>query len=347
MLPACYAARPTGAVQTALMQSKIGKTSWRELNMPVRSLGHLNTVYSNSCTTVHQLGSATRSSLTWSELSTAMDEFNSVASVSVRTDFLSVPPYQMVLADHEAELADSLSLIAPPNTKLLSNIRAYYPWERKTALEPPHVYVDFLATGSIRVNYIERIIWELARTLDEPNIWPLSEADDLYMLEKVDLGFVYSQLLSRAFSLSFSGRQVTLKPWATSKLKPALAGFGDPPVWIANWDLSDSYIRSYQLRNEYNRKYSGSQPRQSHLVLTASIQVSEEGNVVGEFDGGVVRIRSRTGQITSYGLETKSKSTSGKALSALNRRVKRIGLASASAHSLGGKPAYCEIMLGS
>lgn len=278
----------------------------------------------------------------------------------------------MQLADQEDELAQSLSQVTSSSSEALASILRYQPWERQQHIEPPHTYIDFFTTDHIRGGQVGRVIQELAKTLDTPDLGPLAQADDFYLLERSELGFVYGQLLSTVFSLSLGGQKVTLKPWPISKLKTDLYGVGDTPVWLSNRDLSDEHIRSLlrrgkwvgqqhlrtqwaellgladlreHLRNEDKRKHGASKRRQRHLVLTASIQISEDNNPVAEFDGGIVRISSRTGNMTFFGLETKSKNTSEKALNALNKRLERLQLATTKAYSLGKKSAYCEIPL--
>jgi hypothetical protein len=305
-------------------------------------------------------------------LSAAMDEFNTIASVSLRTHFLYIPPPQKILADQEDELARSLDSVTSLRGRALANILHYIPWEREQHIEPPHVYVDFFTTDRPRSNQIGRIILELARTLDETDLGPLARADDFYLLEKVDLGFVYSQLLSAAFSLSLHGRRVTLKPWPISALRQSLSGFGDTPMWLADRNLSDEHIRSLlrrgewtgpqnlrsqwaellgladlreQLRKEDRNKHGDSLPRQKYLVLTASIQVFSGSEVEAEFDGGIIRIGSRKGHMTFFGLETKSRSSSGRAQNVLLSRLNRLDISDAQVCLLGKGSAYCEIPL--
>jgi hypothetical protein len=305
-------------------------------------------------------------------LRAAMDEFKTIVGISVRTHLLSVPPSQKILAEQEEEFTYSLSTVTSPNIKSLSNIVTYQPWEREQHLEPAHVYIDFFTSGRVRTNYIGRIIWEFARTFDKREIGPLPEAD-FYLLEKPDLGSVYSQLISTALSMSLGGRKATLKSWRTSTLKPALSEIDDVPVWAANRDLSDEHIRSLlrrgewagprdlrsqwaellglaelrdRLRGEDRRKYGSSQPRQRHLILTSSVRMAEGNQIVAEFDGGIVRIRSRKGHMTFYGLETKSRNSSGKAVNVLERKLEKLGLATGvKVYPLGKRSAYCEVSL--
>ena len=188
-------------------------------------------------------------------------------------------------------------------------------------------------------------------------------------MRKQELETGYEQILSKAVETHFPGISVVLDPW---KLK----GFGlfvgvsnDSKrwgrVWASRSTLDDPYIK-YLLRNrrrfvpkeleeEYTellglaelrkslkRKWGKSRPRCRWLVVSSSVKFQKEGRTIIEYDGALLKVSSRSGKMTWYGLEAKSGREDP--ARSLRKRLKAIKV-EAEVRSLNSSYAYVELPL--
>ena len=295
-------------------------------------------------------------------------EVSKLASVSVRTHWVGLP---QPTAKQELELEAHMG---SPNSKVAS-IFVYVPWERYHHIEPPHTYLDFWTSDTPSVDDVGRTVLWIANNLDSSEMGSLHEVNFISLLQKQDTGKIYESLISDAINIAWGNLTLQLEPWPLAQLSSVYPpGIQPVGAWSANWKLDDPHIKSLlrrnkrtvpdevksqhaelmglsnlrsQLRNEYmsNSKQKTKRLRQRHLVVTSSIRILQDDNRVAEFDGGIIKIASRSGRVTFYGLETKSGDPPQKALKALNTKLHKLQLSEVESRKLGGHSAYCKIPL--
>jgi hypothetical protein len=242
----------------------------------------------------------------------------------------------------------------------------YKAWNSDILLEPDELIVDAITEGDYSINDIGKLILWIVGNIDNLNSLP----NELFsMLLKNDVEGQYRSLLSRAIEKKFEGIFVQLKPWR-------LQDFGlfldveiaetSGAIWAANarlndpitqhilrdrskhipLNLHDQYIELMglrELRIWLRRKEAGrTESRQRFLLVTASVQFCDESRSLIEFDGGLLRISTRSGRMIWYGLESKRGSSSP--LRSLNRRMRALEIVGKT-HSLSNHYAVLEITL--
>lgn len=298
-------------------------------------------------------------------LDKAEEHFERVASLSVRSLYLDT---QARPAARELSLGKKVSESQAPACVLV-----YEPWERRHHDEPPHTYVDVFASGRPTPCHVGRVIAWFSNEMDKLGA-SLSEHGDTYdLLRKRDLGQVYASLVSDAVRLAW-GKTLSLHPWPLADMGVGPPNMPPVAAWRGNWDLSDPHIKSMLRRKQtqvhkhlratlaelrgladlrdmllkQDKKSSGppKRRRQAHLVLTSSIRViGENGKIDAEFDGGILRIASRSGRLTLHALETKAASTGQRALNDLEKKLRKLGVSASSIDKLGERSAHCALTL--
>jgi hypothetical protein len=301
------------------------------------------------------------------ELRRAEGRFEKVGSLSVRSPYLDAHKRP---AKHEMNLGKKVSDGQAP-----ACILVYEPRERRHQDEPPHTYVDVLVPGSPTPYQVGSVISWFSNELDKSGA-SLGENADIYdPLRKRDLGEVYASLVTDAVRLAW-GKTLLLHPWPLARM-----GIGPPemppvPAWRANWELSDHHIKSILRRKQKevpqhlratlaelrgvadlrdrlvkqdkNNSGHAKRLRQAHLVLTSSIRfMGENDKVDAEFDGGIIKISSRSGQLTLHAVEAKSANIAQKALNEMKKKLQKLGLSATSVSTLSKRSAHCEIALDS
>jgi hypothetical protein len=242
----------------------------------------------------------------------------------------------------------------------------YKAWNSDVLLEPDEIIVDAITKGSCSANHIGRLL-----------LWIITKIDDLdslldepfSMLVKNDVERSYLSLLSRAIQINFRGIDVQLEPWRLQDfgLFPDV-GIADDKgaIWAASPRLDDPITRyilrdrsrsihaslrdkyaelmglrelRLRLRRDWARK---KELRQRFLIVTASVRFCDDERRLIEFDGGLVKISTRSGRMTWYGLESKRGRSSP--LQSLRRRIRVLGLDGAT-YPLTNRHAVLEMSL--
>lgn len=164
-----------------------------------------------------------------------------------------------------------------------------------------------------------------------------SERSEITEAVKQDLSKAYFECINKLITLLMPGHKLKLDPWPLYRFGINLEGQDGLGIWAVSANLSDFYTK-YILRNrsnmvqqtykaQYNEllglaalrrhlkdEWGASTKRQICFLITASIKILKEQKQVIEFDGGLLTISKRSGQVTWYGLESKSSSNPERSL---------------------------------
>ena len=242
----------------------------------------------------------------------------------------------------------------------------YRAWNSDILLEPDEIIVDAFTEGACSVNHIGTLLLWLITKIDDINSLP----DDLpSMLLKNDVERAYLSLLCRAIQVKFEDINLQLEPWRLQRygLFPNVGISEDKGgIWAAGPRLDDPvtrYIlrdRSRRIHPIYRDEYAElmglrelrlrlrrdwpakKELRQRFLMVTASVRLCDDKRRRMEFDGGMLKISTRSGRMIWYGLESKSGRSSP--LHSLERRIRTLGL-DGEAYSLTNRHAVLELPL--
>lgn len=282
-------------------------------------------------------------------------EVKRVVAIRLRSHF-SLP------AESPAELEDDLKQRGFTHAAVFQ----YPAWNSDILLEPDELIIDVMTTAAVTANQVGKVILWIISRLDNLSAQP----DDVVSVWiKNELESAYASLLSSAIQLCYEGVSARLEPWR-------LREFGLFPdggiaetrgaIWASTARLDDRVTRYLvrdrsksipsQLRDQYaelmglrelrlwlRRKWAGKKElRQRWLVVTSSVQFCRDSRRLIEFDGGLVKLSTRSGRMTWYGLE--SKTGGGSPLHSLNRRIRVLGI-TGNTHSLTSRYAVLELPL--
>lgn len=247
------------------------------------------------------------------------------------------------LADREPKMFGTAPDLAPLFLR-------YDPWEREHHLEP-HELTLSVFSGKPTPNKIGHVIRWVVFNLDTG---VHAKSKDTYVrIQKHDLGPAYEGMLSAAVHLALGdGWSLKLQAWPLEQVHKDWDECPLIPVWIGGWDLasadaqeilrkhrrvfvgpSPALVTEYQGLVELGRQLHLNLPdkrlRRVYLIVTASIRVIHGNERIAEFDGGVIQLDSRSGNLTFYLLESKSENASRHALTALKRKIKSLSQSAA------------------
>ncbi len=224
----------------------------------------------------------------------------------------------------------------------------YRAWNSDVLWEPDETIVDAITEGSCSANHIGRLLLWLITNIDGLDSLP---DETLPMLVKNDVERSYLSLLSCAIQINFQNIELQLVPWRLRDfgLFPDV-GIADNKgaIWAASPRLDDPRTRYIlhdrtrfihaslrdqyaeltglrELRSRLRQDWAGKKElRQRFLMVTASVRFCDDQKTRMEFDGGLVKISTRSGRMTWYGLETKTGQSN--ALASLTRRIRVLEL---------------------
>lgn len=241
----------------------------------------------------------------------------------------------------------------------------YNAWNSDALLEPDELIIDVLVDRKPCPSDIGKITY-----------WFLSEFDsctakheDTYeLLRKGAIDASYAQIFVRAVETYFPGVTARIEPWGLNK-------FGIFPnyelaenrggIWAAAAKLDDP-ITSYILRdrtrniseelkdryselmgirairNELRNEWKTATPRCRWLILTSSVIFCRDGKNLIEYDGGLLKVSARSGELTWYGLETKNGNENP--LRSLSKRLRTLNIV-AETKAINTKFAYAKIKM--
>ncbi len=246
-----------------------------------------------------------------------------------------------------------------------SAVFKYVSWNSDTLFEPDELIIDVLVDRRPCLNDIGKIAYWFLSEFDSF----FAKHDDTYkLLRKQAIESSYSQIFSRAVEMYFPGVTVKIEPWGLNKFgifpKYSLAE-NRGGIWAANAKLDDpitghilrdrtgKIVPELQnrylelmgikaLKDELRKEWETSTPRCRWLILTSSIIFCRDGKNLIEYDGGLLKISSRSGKLTWYGIETKNGSENP--LRSLKKRLKTINI-KAKTKAINTKHAYVEIKM--
>lgn len=238
-------------------------------------------------------------------------------------------------------------------------------WNSERLIEPDEIIIENYVKGTARPSHVGKLLTALTNMFDD---WDLDPRDTVGLLRTLDLQSAYLTLLSKALSLLCTSALVKFVPWPLQVfgLFPELS-FGEEvgAVWLGGRDLSNRIVR-YLLRDrrrqipqglrdryaelwglrtlrDHIRPHQQNQSRVRWFVLTCSIRVQKNGRDLIEFDGGLVRVTTKSGRMVFYGLETKSGRENP--VTVLRRKLHHIGIPNALVSRAGRDSAFVTIDL--
>jgi len=243
----------------------------------------------------------------------------------------------------------------------------YRSWNSEVTLEPDELIIDSISWGDPTVNDVGKLL-----------AWFLRNFEDLYAKEdnsfqifrKGDFEKAYVSLFGRIVEIFRPGWTVSVYPWRFADFglfRKVPLDESKGAVWAAPADLGDPITkhivrlrakknmkgrvaRQYEevkglreLRKHLLKEWGTRTKRLRHycLVCPASVVLSDGARDLIEFDGGILKIMSRSGAVTWYGLETKSNRG---ALRSLERRVEGLAVGG-TVRSLGPRHAFVEMQM--
>jgi hypothetical protein len=246
------------------------------------------------------------------------------------------------------------------------NVAKYASWNSDAILEPDELQIDAFADGPPRVTDVGNLLIWLINRFQK---FDASIDDHFQFMQQLELEPSYTELLRRAFEIRFPDINVRLSPWPLPEfgLFDKNVTFNEKGlVWPSNAKLDDSYIshivRSRKrhipphlnvayselegiaaLRRYIRSSWKKKAPRTRWIVVTASIILSNSNRSLIEFDGGIVKISMRTGDLYWYGLETKSGRENP--YRSLLKRMHVLGLDSSKVKKINNDHAFVVIKL--
>jgi hypothetical protein len=241
----------------------------------------------------------------------------------------------------------------------------YKSWNSDKILEPDELLIDVMTQDKPCIHDAGKLlIWFISHFDD------LDEAPDapLALLKKTELEMAYILLLKRAIELSYPEVEMKIDSWPLGKFglfSDYSAMLQNNRIWACSAKLDDPFTRYIlrdrtkkipqflrdqyaelfgikKLRDYMKTQWTAKEPRQKWLMLTGSIKFCKYGRPLIEYDGGLVKVSSRGGNMTWYGLE--SKRGKQNPLKSLNKRLKAIGI-SGNTVSLSNRYAFVELIL--
>jgi len=276
------------------------------------------------------------------------------ATLTFRSHFSALPDSVVKIEDELREKQFDIPIVFE-----------YRSWNSDVVLEPNEMIVDIISTEKPTTRGVGKLLtWCISRF----ESFSARPDDYLSMLRKLDLNATYLKLLSRAIELAFPDTFVRFQPWPLAEFgifKNLLHSGMMGGIWAANSTINDpvsKYIvrnrlskilgplkATYtemlglsKLRKELRHQWLQQKPRQKCLLITGSVRFTNSNRDLIEFDGGILTVSSRSGKLTWYGLESKSRGTDPK--QTLERKIKTLNI-NASIISIDSKHAYAEIAI--
>lgn len=275
-----------------------------------------------------------------------------IADVRIRSHFVPTP-----------KLPVSLELELKNKGFKHPTVLKYKAWHSDILIEPDEITVGIVSDEVPNIRDIGITILWLIHTFDKP----MSSPDDaIANLGRLDLEASYLSLLNRAIQLKKPGWNLQITPWSLRRfglLKDVDFPESYGGVWASNARLDDALIRHLlrdrkryisadlydqyaelsglrELRLHLRKQWADRKElRQRWLMLTSSVQFWEESKTLLEFDGGLVKLSTRSGDMTLYLME--SKSGDGSPLYAIKNKIEEHNLPG-NAQQLDARYAFLE-----
>lgn len=245
-------------------------------------------------------------------------------------------------------------------------ILRYKAWNSDVMLEPDEVTIDVITHSKPKTEDVGKLLsWFISR-FDDTDTTHKEEVD---LFRRLELEQAYSELLSRAISTAFPGISVRFNPWPLADfgiLQKYLMNSTRGGIWASDGtidgklvghlfrdrskDIKDRYKQQYYelqglatLRNHLRRTWKKSLPRQKCLLVMGSVIFSKSERDLIEYDGGLLTVSSRSGKMTWYGLESKSRKGDPAAL--LEGKLKTLAIDGFRVFKIDSGHAYAKVPL--
>lgn len=247
-----------------------------------------------------------------------------------------------------------------------SAIHKYHSWNSDTLLEPDEYIIDVQKRESFTSEDLGKLFVWIMDTFDDLNCTP---ENLIGVSKKIELESAYKEAFSKAFNENYRDVNLSFEPWPLNDygVFPLLAiQETKGSAWASKGKMGETITRhllrdrsaniephlrdSYKelsgiraLRLLYRRGIrAGKKPRCRWIIFTSSIILNRDGNPFLEFDGGILKISTRSGRLTWYGLETKNGNENP--ASSLRRRLRKHGI-HGDVTSIDTSHAYVEMEL--
>lgn len=248
----------------------------------------------------------------------------------------------------------------------LSACFKYQAWNSDDMLEPDELIIDVLVSRPPLSKDLGRVMSWFSDKFDKNDA---DVSDVIKLIEKGVAEEAYAQMISRAIEIFYPG--VTLKliswplrNWGIFSQHQVMDGKGK--IWACRSSLDDKLISSLlrnrsrsidsdqkdqyaellgikKLREVLKAEMGKGETRCRWLFLTCSVVFCKDDKDLIEYDGGLLRISSRTGKLTWYGLE--SKNGKENPTRSLSKRLGAIGIKKFQVKTISEKYAYVEMPL--
>ncbi|PSV34626.1 hypothetical protein C9J44_14810 [Photobacterium sp. GB-27] len=245
-----------------------------------------------------------------------------------------------------------------------SSVYKYHSWNSEALFEPDEYTIDVIKKGNYTNNDLGRLLVWLINKFDD---FSVDKHDHLGITKKLELENAYKDIFSQAFENLYPQFEVKFDAWPLNNFNifPSLnIKDSKGAVWASTGKLEDKVTRNIvydrsgkinthqtdlykeligikELRTYYrNSLDAGVSPKCRWLIFTSSITLNKDGQPVMEFDGGLLKISSRSGKLTWYGLETKNGNENP--ASSLRKRMRKQNI-TGNVVSIDTTHAYAEI----
>jgi len=235
----------------------------------------------------------------------------------------------------------------------------------ETSLEPDELVIDVITKHTPTSNDVGKLLVWFIDNFDDLDMNPKEEYS---LIRRVELESVYLGLLKRVVELAYPGITLRFEPWNLTRFgvfDDSMLPESRGALWPASSMMNDRFIRHIlrnrqeeipsELRENYaeliglrclrqklRTHWIHRTPRQKTLLVTASVIFCKDSKDLIEYDGGLLTISSRNGNITWYGLESKSGKTDPKY--SLDKRLQTLNI-KAKTTRLDNCHAFAKISL--
>lgn len=284
------------------------------------------------------------------------ESLESIVSIRTRSHFTSTDEQPSAL---EGQLV-ALGFTHPIAFK-------YTSWNTDKLFEPDESIIDIFTTKKTKATDIGSALYWFISCFDRMD----SQPDDfLDVTNRIELDPVYRLFFSKAVERYFPEMRVELESWNLRKFglfKEISFPIYKGSVWAASATLDDQFTKylvrdrrnkvlnsdkdDYQelmginkLRRYLKASWKSKKPRCRWLIITASIKFySKTGKTpIIEYDGALLKIASRSGKLTWYGLESKNGNENPH--KSLKKRLEVLGI-DVEPTKIDSKSAFVEIEL--
>lgn len=246
-------------------------------------------------------------------------------------------------------------------TKQIAVATQYEPWSSSNTVDASEIFIDIYG----RKQYAARVVGKVMCWLFEKHDEQPHKQSEFTTAIKQDLSNAYFDCVKRLIELLMPSCTLRLDPWPLNRFGINLGTRKGLGIWATSNNLNDAYTRFFlrdrskkvnasyksqynellglkQLRTQLKARWGTTKKRQLCFLITASIKIMKEQKQIIEFDGGLLTISRRSGNVVWYGLEAKSGSTNP--ATSLKKRLNRLEIKS-EVTRLGPRYAAAKIRI--